>query len=337
MSNTIKKGDMASRALGAAASTPGISQRFAHARELAGNSPAAPLVPAAVPMLAPTVRPEAPVNVTVVAGSETLETVELEKIDQNPYNARKVYRLNRISELAASIGANGQDTPGIATIRDGRYVLVAGHYRYKALRMLGNRPMLLLIRPGLTDREMYEMSFRENVQREDQSALDNALSWKELLNKGVYASETEISDVTGYSLPNINKTMAVLRLNETVLAIIREEPTKFKFSVVYELVLFGETAKDAGLEDTLTLARGVLAGDVTRKAIQEARERLEKPAKQRKTKETARTYNINTAGIANGSLKTWDSGKVSLDVMILDPVARHALLAELRERFGLAE
>lgn len=333
----IKKGDMASRALDAAASTPGITQRFAHARELAGSSPAAPRAMDIAPVLAPTVQPEAVAGVVASSSAGTLEEVDLDKIDPNPFNARKVYRKTRISELAASIGANGQDTPGIATIRNGRYVLVAGHYRYKALQMLRNRPMLLLIRPGLTDRQMYEMSFRENEEREDQSALDNALSWRELLEKGLYASETEIAEVTGHSLPNINKTMAILRLNETVLAVIREEPTKFKFSVVYELVLFAETAKEPGLEETLALARGVLAGEVTRKAIQEARERLEKPVKQRKQKETARTYNISNEGRATGSLKTWDSGKVSLDVTVQDPVARHELIAELRERFGLSE
>jgi ParB family chromosome partitioning protein len=331
----IKKGDMANRAMGAASLAPAITDRLAHARDLGGSNPVSMQTP--LVQSSPALGSSHNASAVDVEMGGRLETVELDKIDQNPYNARRIYRVNRISELAASIGANGQDTPGIATIRNGRYVLVAGHYRYKALRMLRNRPMLLIIRPDLTDRQMYEMSFRENEEREDQSALDNAIAWKELLDLKVYNSETEISEITGISLPNVNKIMAVLRLDETILSVIREEPTMFKFSVVYELVLYAETAKLEGLEDTLALARGVLAGDVTRAAIKQAREQLEKPPAKRKTKETSRTYKIKTEGKASGELKTWDSGKVSLAVTIIDPVARQELINELRERFGLAE
>lgn len=334
----IKKTNMAARAIGAAAVTPGISERFAHARELAGSSPVVRQDAVVVPAPSESVGSLSLSPTKGADGGEfELIEVELDLIDPNPYNARQVYRVKRISELAASIGANGQDTPGTATIRNGRYVLVAGHYRLKALKMLRNRPMLLWIRPGLTDRQLYEMSFRENEQREDQSALDNALSWRQLLDKNLYASESEIAVVTGYSLPNINKTLAVLRLPQSVLEIIQEEPSKFKFSVVYELVLFSDAAKTEGLQQTISLARGVLAGEVTRTIIQEARERFEKPPSKRKSKETARTYKIKKEGKDIGSLKTWDSGKVSLEVTITEITARHNLIAELQQRFGLTD
>ena len=332
----IKKGDMAARALGAAAATPGITERFAHARELASTSPV--LHQGAEVQTLPNLETTKAqfLNPQGIAG-DYLEEVPLSLIDPNPYNARHVYRPARVSELAASIGAHGQDTPGIATLRNGRYVLVAGHYRYKALRLLNNRPMLLLIRKDLTDQQMYQMSFRENEEREDQSALDNALAWKSLLANGTYSTENELAEVTGYSVPNINKTLAMLRLDESVLAINREEPTMFKFSVVYELVLFGEVAKAERLEDTLALARGILAGEVTRKMVQIARDQLSKGSPARKQKETARTYKINTTSKDTGSLKTWDSGKITLDVIVADSTERQELIAYLQNRFGLSD
>lgn len=337
--DNIKKKDMAARALGAAAATPGIDERFAHARALAGSSPVMHHDAVGGTMAARRPEPSSSTRSTNTGDDRELELieVELDLIDPNPFNARKVYRVGRISELAASIGENGQDTPGTATRRNGRYVLVAGHYRYKALKMLANRRMLLWIRPDLSDRQMYEMSFRENEQRDDQTALDNALAWRELLQKKIYDSESELAVATGYSAPNINKTMAVLRLPDSVIEVIQEEPSKFKFSVVYELVLFSEAVQRDGLPQTLALARGVAAGEVTRTAIKEARERVEKPPSKRKSKETARTYRINQEGKDIGALKTWGSGKVTLEVIITDTTARHKLIAELQQRFGLME
>lgn len=335
--NNIKKRDMAARAAAASSSSPNLGDRFAHARAVGGTSPAARQdIQVGDEVALP--QSEAPKEVPVSHGQEMvspLREVDLHLIDPNPFNARKIYRAARIAELAASIGANGQDQPGIATIRNGRYVLVAGHYRFKALGKLSNRSkMLLLIRPELSDRQLYEMSFRENQEREDQTALDNALSWKELLEQGVYASETELAEATGISGPSINKTMAILQMHEQVLEIVREAPAKFGISVAYELALFGKVGT---LEATIDIAKAVVAEEMSRKAIQEARQRVEKPQSPRKQKETSRAYKINRDGKEIGSLKTWDSGKVSLEVTLADPATRHELVTELQKRFGLSE
>ena len=332
----IKKTDMKARALVAAETTPSISDRFAHARKLGGASPVVYPEASQHTMDADTDK-SGLVKVNSALGPGYLEEIALELIDENPFNARRVYRASRIKEMATSIGANGQDTPGIATIRNGRYVLVAGHYRYKALQMLRNRPMLLIVRPDLSDKQMYEMSFRENEEREDQSGLDNALAWKVLIDQGVYSNESDLAIATGYSVPNINKTLAILRLDESILEIIREEPTKFKFSVVYELVLFAEVAKLERIDETIALTRGILDGTTTRKMLQDAREKLGKIPTKRKPKETARTYRIDTNSNDSGSLKTWDSGKISLDVTIPDSTERQKLIAYLQARFGLSD
>lgn len=340
----IHKKDMAARAVAAAASTPNLEDRFAHARAASGNNPAARQEP--ISDEAQTLAPgshasgsSAPAAASDAASpatqiNEVLREVALDLIDPNPFNARKIYRAKRITELAASIGANGQDQPGIATMRNGRYILVAGHYRLKALAMLRNRPMMLLVRPDLTDCQLYEMSFRENQEREDQTTLDNALAWKELLEKRVYGTEAELAEAIGFSAPSITKTMAILRMKEQVLDIIRDDPSKFGISVAYELALFSDVAP---LEETLEIAKGVIAEEVSRKSIQDARQRFAKPQNPRKTKEIARTYKISREGSDIGSLKTWDSGKVALEVTIADQSVRHELIAELQRRFGLTE
>jgi ParB family chromosome partitioning protein len=260
-----------------------------------------------------------------------LEVVSLDLIEPNPFNARKIYRPERVSELAASISAHGQEIPGVATVREGRYILAAGHYRLRALKLLGAKTMAVMIHEGLTDRELYAHSYRENAEREAQTSLDNALSWRELLNQGVYSSETEIAEATSQSLPNVNKTLAALRLSPQVLDVVKEDPKVFALSALYELALYEGVA---GQAKALVMAKLVFAGEAGRKEIQEARAQIESP-RERKRKETSRQYKIQREGQQIGSLKEWDSGKVALEVVIADTKDRAALVTELKERFGV--
>lgn len=317
---------MAARVAKAADATPGLEDRLRHARDLAHAHPA------------PDSHPDQ--KAVPTAGSQEgakrgqLMAVPVNLIDDNPYNARRIYRPERVSQLAASIGAYGQDTPGIATIRHSRYLLAAGHYRLRSLRVLGKPTMDLMVHDGLTDRELFEYSYRENAERETQSALDNAMSWRDLLEKKLFASETELAEATGMSLPNVNKTLKILQLSEPVLDIVKEDPVLFAMSALYELTLY-EAA--AGQQPAIAMARLLQAGDAGRKEIQEARAQIEKP-RARKRKETSRPYKIEKSGAYIGLLKVFgDSGRVVLDVVFSDPTSREQALVELKARFGVTE
>jgi ParB family chromosome partitioning protein len=336
MSMLISKKDMGSRAAKAAVMAPSIEDRLRQARDLVGSHPVDETAPVSSSMgpaiSALTAIDPIYASAATVAGAR-LEVVSIDLIEANPYNARKIYRPERVSELAASIGAHGQEIPGIATLREGRYVLAAGHYRLRALKVLGAKTMAVMIHLGLSDRDLYAHSYRENAEREAQTALDNALSWRQLLDQGVYASETEIADATGMSLPNVNKTLAALRLSAPVLDVVKEDPKAFALSILYELALY-EAA--AGQAKSVAMAKQIGAGELSRREIIEARAQLDSP-KERKRKETSRQYKIQREGQHIGSLKEWDSGKVALEVVLADPKDRAALVTELRERFSLAD
>jgi ParB family chromosome partitioning protein len=258
------------------------------------------------------------------------ELVPLDLIAENPFNARKTYREARIKEMKASIAANGQETPGTATIRDGKYILAAGHYRLKALQQLDAPRMGLMVVPGLSDKALYEISYRENAEREDQTAFDNALAWRSLLATKVYQTEQELADAIGLSAPNVNKTLGILRLSEPIRELIAEDPTRYALSVLYELALFEPVG---GLEQTIALAKAVANGEIGRQQIQDARARIQEK-KPRKEREASRQYKITVEGVSEGTLKEWPSGKVAFEIEISDPVAREKFVAEMRERLG---
>ncbi len=263
------------------------------------------------------------------------KSVPIDLVDPNPFNARKIYKPERVNEMGESMKATGQLQPGVATIRNGRYVLAAAHYRWRGIKVANLPSMDLMVHEGLTDQQLYEISYKENQEREDQTPIDNALCWQDLVKQGLYPNESAIAEATGVSLSNVNKTMSILRLPDSVLDLIRQQPEKYPLSALYELVLLGGVAEE---KETLSMAEKLRDGEIGRKEINELRARLE-THKTRKRKEVSRQYKIlaDDGSESLGVLKEWDNGKVALEVHLLDPRRREAVVANIKRLFSLAD
>lgn len=259
--------------------------------------------------------------------------IPVEQVDPNPFNARQIYVPQKVSEIAASMVANGQMVPCIGTMRGDRCVLVAGHYRHKGAKKGGLGTLDFMIHEGLTDKELYEMSFRENEERSSQSPLDNALVWDGLIKRGLYTDVASIADAIGQSIPNVHKTMAILKLSEPILDLVKERPDAFALSALYELHLL---EKVGGQAVALGMAQKVGEGEAGRKEVSDLRVRLESPAG-RQTRESSRQYKIQRDGQNIGFLKDWDSGKVAFEIKMSDPKARADLVEEFKKRFDLTD
>mgnify|MGYP000721129810 CR=1 FL=1 len=325
MNMKIKKGDMKHRAASSAGSAPSIADRVRHAQEMSAMHPVDETAhPAAAPEK----------NKGGKGTDENYQLVSLDLIDEIPLNARAIYRPERIREIAESISASGQDTAGIAIRRNGRFLLVAGGYRFRALKLLADRPMeLKILDESTTDQQLYEISFRENDERESGSALDHALVWKRLLESGVYSNESQIAVATKKDLSMVNRIMSALQLSDSVLALVRENPNQFGVTVLSELVLY---EKAAGTERAVDAAKRIGEGELSRKDLNTLRTKIEQP-KDRKRKENSRQYKIRVDDKEVGFIKEWDSGKLTLDVIIENHEEKVALLNDLKSRFNLKD
>jgi len=316
------KRDLARGISTAAHAAPGLEDRFARAEQTLAGRPTgySPTPPLAVTH--PDLNDQRAFHATVPVSD----------IDENPFNARRIYRQERIESLAVSITKEKQLVPGIATIRGGRYVLAAGHYRLRSIRFAGLPTMEVMVHHNLTDQQLYEISLKENDERDDQSALDNALAWRDLLQKRVYPDETALAAAIGKSLPNVNKTLAILKLSPEVVELIKQNPAAFALSSLYELTLL---EKIAGHAVALSVANKMLTGDIGRKEIQDMRARAEAPHPARKKKETSRQYRILNDGQPIGTIKDFDDGRVKLEVRFDDAEQRQEVVAFLKDRFNL--
>ncbi len=240
-----------------------------------------------------------------------------------------------MQERAASIATHGQKTPGLAApdpSRPGHYILIDGHYRKRALASAGKLEMECFVENDLSDLDFYRLSFMLNEQRSDQSALDNAIAWRQLLDEGKVQKEEDICELTGISAGTVNKTLALLRLPESVLSVMRERPNAIGIAAGYELTLY---YKLAGEDRTRELATRIMTDGLSSREVESIRKQVQE-GKSRKVKEISRQYKIRTdGGQLLGTIKEWDSGRVMLDVQLSDRSAREALVEALKARFGL--
>lgn len=289
-------------------------------------------------------RPERPAPVAPTFSAESVDDAEtgrtlikipIAQLHDNPFNARRIYDPAVVQERAASIATHGQKTPGLAApdpTRPGHYILIDGHYRKRALASAGKLEMECFIESDLSDLDFYRLSFLLNEQRSDQSALDNAIAWRQLLDEGKVQREDEICELTGMSAGTINKTLALLKLPESVLGVMRERPSAIGIAAGYELTLY---CKIAGEDRTRDLAVRIMNDGLSTREVESIRKQAQE-GKSRKVKEISRQYKIRTeSGQLLGTIKEWDSGRVMLDVQLSDRNAREDLLEVLKARFGL--
>lgn len=257
--------------------------------------------------------------------------IDISLVDESPFNARKFYDPDKIQKLAGSIKLDGQLIPAMAVVRGDRYMLIGGHYRYKAIRMAGIETIDAMVYPegSITDQDIYVYSFKENTDRSPQTPLDNAFAWKELLDDGVYASETELSERIGVSMSNINKTLAILRLPAAVLDVVKENPDDFGLSMLYELEMYSRLASEV---DAVKIAEKIQRKEITRQDLSLLRSDLQgdnsKPTRKNK-KSLARTLKY---GDSEGVIKEWESGKIQVEVNF-DDKEKMARFLKYVERF----
>lgn len=279
---------------------------------------------------------ESVAETSILTGTRPLIKLSIDLVFDNPFNARQIYNPNVIKERAASIATHGQRVPALACEdwnHPGRYILIDGHYRKRAIQAAGKTEIECLIEPVNNELELYRLSFLLNAERNAQSSLDNALAWRRLLDEKKVASEEALVELTGLSWGTVNKTLALLKLPESALNRLKEQPAKFGVAVGYELFLF---AKNASEDEVLKLMDRILEQDLSSREVEALRKKTQdKPA--RKPKEVSRQYKIRSGNAQIGFIKEWDSGKVAFEVRLLDQRDRDALVEELKKRFTLSE
>jgi len=240
-----------------------------------------------------------------------VRSLPISMVKDHPRNARQVYDPARIDEMATTIARDGQRVPAVVMPdpqTPGGYLLIEGRYRKRALISLGRTAILASIVEPLSDLEAYRLSLLLNEERNDQTILDNALSWKTMLDDGTYRGQDHIAEHLNIKQGTVSKTLAVLDLPSRVLNIIRTRPASFGIRVAQEMRQLSKLVDEAALE---SIAEQVIAEKLSVRDLERMRERR---AHEPLTRERSRAYPLQWGGARLGSIREFEDGRLKIDL-----------------------
>lgn len=163
----------------------------------------------------------APVSMQAEAPRNAEILVPIENVVANPNQPRRQFLQEDLDDLTASIKEKGVLQPLIVRPRpNGQYEIVAGERRWRASQAAQLHEVPVLIR-DYSDREMMEVAIIENIQRSDLNAMEEAQSYKQLMDKFGHTQE-KMAEALGKSRSHIANLVRLLHLPEDVQILVHE-------------------------------------------------------------------------------------------------------------------
>ncbi|MDK7946579.1 ParB/RepB/Spo0J family partition protein [Staphylococcus warneri] len=150
---------------------------------------------------------------------EQLHSVSLDLIKANPYQPRKTFDEYRLNDLAQSIKQHGILQPIVVRKTVQGYYIVVGERRFRASKKAGLTEIPAIIKE-LSDEDMMELAIIENLQREDLNAIEEAESYKKLM-EDLNITQQEVAERLSKSRPYIANMLRLLKLPSDVAKMVR--------------------------------------------------------------------------------------------------------------------
>ena len=145
--------------------------------------------------------------------------VRLSDIIPNRFQPRLTFDEEALNELANSIKEHGIIQPLILRDLGSKYEIIAGERRYKAATIAGLTEVPAII-GSMDDQTSAELALIENIQRKDLSAIEEAKSYKKILDMGNFTQE-QLAKRMGKGQSTIANKMRLLALtNEVQVALM---------------------------------------------------------------------------------------------------------------------
>ena len=155
-------------------------------------------------------------NTNEIQVKKTLRTSEIEPNRTQP---RKKFNDEAINNLADSIKEHGILQPVLVRpMDDGSYQIVAGERRWRAARRLGLDEIPVVIKE-LSDFESAQIALIENLQRENLNPVEEAMGYKELIEK-FDMTQDAVAKTVGRSRSYIANAVRILALPERIISLL---------------------------------------------------------------------------------------------------------------------
>ena len=215
-----------------------------------------PAAPAAEPAL-----PEA-------GSSSEVLTIPLDRIRPNPQQPRMSFDRDSLEALSISIRNFGLIQPVTVRRTGDFYEIISGERRFRAARIAGLEAIPAYVREADTDVQLLEMALVENIQRENLDPIEEALSYRRLIEECQLTQE-QLADRLGKKRVTVTNTLRLLRL-----------PAKVQHDLKIGLVSVGHAKVLLSVEDPLiqeSLCDRVIREGLSVRQLEERVKRLQRP------------------------------------------------------------
>ena len=187
------------------------------------------------------------------------QELDINKVLPNPYQPRREFEPKALEELSQSIAEHGVFTPVLVKTMDSNYVLIAGERRLRAAKMAGLATIPAIVKE-FTDAQMMEISLMENIQREDLSVIEEAISYDKLIHALGYKQE-ELANRIGKSREHVSNILRLLKLPKEVQDMVSNK--ELSMGQVRPLITLGSK------EDMLEMAYKIQQEDLSARQVEQ--------------------------------------------------------------------
>ncbi|MEG2457610.1 MAG: ParB/RepB/Spo0J family partition protein [Bacilli bacterium] len=145
--------------------------------------------------------------------SEIVEVL-LDDIIPNRFQPRLDFDDKALTELSESIKLYGIIQPLVLRRIANKFEIIAGERRYKAASIAGLTRVPAIVM-NIDDNRSAELAIVENIQRKDLSAIEEAQSYKKLLDRG-YLTQDQLARRMGISQSSVANKLRLLTLSQEV-------------------------------------------------------------------------------------------------------------------------
>lgn len=151
--------------------------------------------------------------------NEQVQKIAISEIKANPYQPRKTFDEDKLQDLADSIRTHGILQPIVLRKTIQGYYIVVGERRFRASQIAGLDEVPAIVKE-LSDSDMMELAIIENLQREDLNAIEEAESYKRLMDD-LGITQQKVAERLGKSRPYIANMLRLLNLPSEVSKLVK--------------------------------------------------------------------------------------------------------------------
>ncbi|WP_020059667.1 nucleoid occlusion protein [Bacillus sp. 123MFChir2] len=153
---------------------------------------------------------------------EEIKQISLANIVPNRYQPRTIFDDARIEELALTIHTHGLIQPIVVRQYEGnKYEIIAGERRFRAATKLGWETVPAIIK-NLNDTETASVALIENLQREELTAIEEAVAYQKLIELHSLTQEA-LAQRLGKGQSTIANKLRLLKLPEEIKQALLEK------------------------------------------------------------------------------------------------------------------